>query len=113
MDSKWYFRYLAFLAIFVLWGISLLNGFIKALLLAVWNGELGSRGVVLKTDYTGFPPLDYVIAFLVAFFFYGTNGYDEGYQLFVFDGYSLLQPAFIWLYVETLRPANKPKWVNR
>lgn len=90
-----------------------MNGTVKALLLAVWHGGMGRGGVVLKTDYTGFPPLDYPIALLVAFFFYGTNGYDEGYQLFLLDAYTVLQPAFVWLYVETLRPGNKSKWIRR
>ena len=112
-SSVSYFRCLAFLAIFLLWGVSLLNGTVKALLLAVYNGELGKGGFVLRTDYIGFPPLDYPIALLVAFFFYGTNGSDEGYQLFLVDAYSTLQPAFIWLYVETLRPGKKSKWTSR
>lgn len=116
MDSPsttMYFRTLAFLAIFLLWGISLLNGTVKALLLAVWNGQMGHGGVALKTDYTGFPLLDFPIALLVAFFFYGTNGYDEGYQLFLLDAYSTLQSAFVWLYAETLRPGNQPRWIGR
>ncbi len=109
-----YFRWLAVIATLLLWGISLLNGTVKALLLAVWTGQLGQGGIALKTDYTGFPPLDYPIALLVAFFFYGTSGYDDGYQLFVLDAYSSLQPAFVWLYVEMLRPgAGNSKWISR
>ena len=116
MDSSnttLYFRNLLYLAIFLLWGISLVNGTIQALMLAVWNGRFGTAGIALKTDYTGIPLVDYPIALLVAFFFYGTNGYDEGYQLFLFDAYSTLQSAFVWLYVEMLRPGHKSKWINR
>lgn len=107
-----YFRTLAISAILLLWGISLLNGTVKALLLAVWNGKLNDE-FDLKTDYTGIPLIDYPIAILVAFFFYGTNGHDEDYQLFLLDAYSTLQSAFVWLYIETARPEHKPKWVER
>ena len=108
-----YFRTLASIAIFLLWGVSLLNGTVTALLFAVWNGQMGPGGIALKTDYTGFPLLDYPLALLVAFFFYGTSGYDKGYQLFLLDAYSTLQSAFVWVYVETLRPGNQPKWISQ
>ncbi|RYP63226.1 hypothetical protein DL769_007033 [Monosporascus sp. CRB-8-3] len=107
-----YFRSLAVLAIFLLWGICLLNGTVKELLLAVWQGKLNDS-VPLKTNYTGIPIIDYPIAVLVAFFFYGTNGHDEGYNLFLVDAYSTLQSAFVWLFVETIRPGKKPKWIAR
>jgi hypothetical protein len=110
--AKTYFNTLAVLAGFLLWGISLLNGTVKALLLAVWHGEL-TKDVPLKTDYTGFPPLDYPIAVLVAFFYYGTNGSHEAYQLFLVDAYSTLQSAFVWLYIEMGRPGDKSKWIHR
>lgn len=112
MNPATLFRCVAYLAILLLWGISLLNGTVKALILAVWKGQLND-GDALETNYTGFPFLDYPVSLLVAFFFYGTNGYDEGYQLFLLDAYSALQPAFIWLYVETLRPGDKPMWIRR
>lgn len=108
-----YFHFLALLAVFLLWGISLLNGTVKSLILGVWNGQLGEGGAGLKTDYTGFPLLDYPLALLVAFFFHGTNGHDERYQLFLLDAYSTLQSAFVWLYVETFRPGIRPKWVDK
>lgn len=108
-----YFHTLAYVAIFLLWGISLLNGTVQALLLAVWNGRFGAEGIPLRTNYTGIPIIDYPIAVLVAFFFHGTNGHDEGYQLFLFDAYSTLQSAFVWLHVETLRPGCQSKWMNR
>ncbi|KAH6715638.1 hypothetical protein BKA61DRAFT_575073 [Leptodontidium sp. MPI-SDFR-AT-0119] len=101
-----YFHSLAFLALFLLWGICVANGTVKVLLLAVWHGRMGPGGVILETRYTGFPLLDYPLTILVAFFFHGTNGPDEGYQLFLFDAYSTLQSAFVWLYVESLRPGK-------
>jgi hypothetical protein len=107
-----YFRTLAVLATVLLWGISLYNGTVKALLLAAYNGTL-QEGVPLKTDYSGIPIVDYPIALLVAFFFYGTNGYDPGYQHFLLDAYSTLQSAFVWLYVESLRSGRKAKWIGR
>ncbi|KAL7625334.1 hypothetical protein AAE478_004550 [Parahypoxylon ruwenzoriense] len=116
MDSQKsgvYFYTLSCLAVFALWGVSVWNGTVEALILAVWHGKLGEGGVPLKTDYTGVPLIDYPIALLVAFFFYGTNGHDEGYQLFLLDGYSILQSAFVWLYVEASRPGSKPRWISR
>ncbi|XXH00687.1 hypothetical protein Hte_007037 [Hypoxylon texense] len=116
MDSKsakQYFRFLAALAVALLWGISLMNGTVKALLLAVWHGQMDER-IPLKTDYTGIAVLDYPISTLVAFFFYGTDGTEEAFQLFLVDAYSTLQSAFVWLYVETLRPGyTNNKWIRR
>ncbi|KAI1412755.1 hypothetical protein F5Y13DRAFT_162612 [Hypoxylon sp. FL1857] len=107
-----YFHTLAALATFLLWGICLLNGTVKALLIAVWNGRFDNE-VALKTNYTGIPLIDYPIALLVAFFFYGTNGQDHDYNLFLVDAYSTLQSAFVWLYIEASRPGSKPKWVEK
>jgi hypothetical protein len=107
-----YFRILAVIATFLLWGICLLNGTVKGLLLAVWRGELDGT-TTLKTNYTGVVFIDYPVALLVAFFYYGTNGQDEGYQLFLVDAYSTLQSAFVWLYIEAQRPGSKTSWVER
>ncbi|CAJ2503148.1 Uu.00g105420.m01.CDS01 [Anthostomella pinea] len=106
------YRAQAVLAVFLLWGIFLLNGTLKALLLAAWHGKL-SDDVPLKNDYTGVFVVDYLLALLVAFFYYATNGSDEGYQLLVFEGYSTLQSAFVWLYVEMARPGQKPGSIER
>ncbi|KAK2039665.1 hypothetical protein LZ31DRAFT_598653 [Colletotrichum somersetense] len=97
-----FFLGLSALAVLLLWGISLLNGTVAALFKAVGTGEL-SPLVPLVGDYTGFPLVDYPVSLLVAFFFQGTNGSEEAYQLFLLDAYSTLQPAFVWLYVESLR----------
>lgn len=110
--TKLYFLVLSALAVFLLWGISCLNGTVEVLLLSVWRGRLPD-GLPLKTDYTGIVLFDYPISALVAFFFYGTNGSEEGFQLFLVDAYSTLQSAFVWLYVESARSGRKPKWVTR
>ncbi|KAI1768082.1 hypothetical protein GGR53DRAFT_462835 [Hypoxylon sp. FL1150] len=115
MDSQksvLYFYSLSVIAVLALWGVSLWNGTVEALIRAVWQGELHG-GLPLKTDYTGVPLIDYPVAILVAFFHYGTSGHDEGYQLFLLSAYSALQPAFVWLYVEESRPQSKPKWISR
>ncbi|KAI1078538.1 hypothetical protein F5B20DRAFT_204982 [Whalleya microplaca] len=110
---KLYFQVLLWLGIILSWGISLLNGTVKELLLSVWNGHLGEERLPLATNYTGIPIIDYPLAVLVAFFYYGTSGHDEGYQLFLFDSYGTLTAAFVWLYVESLRPNAEPKWMSR
>lgn len=107
-----YFRSLAVLAIGLLWGVSLWNGTVKALILAVWHGQL-TDGTPLKTDYTGILPIDFLVSLLVAFFFYGTNGHDSDYQYFLLDAYATLQSAFIWLYIESAREQPKARSIKR
>jgi len=107
-----YFHSLGILAIALLWGVSLWNGTVKALVLAVWHGHL-TDGTPLKTNYTGIFPIDYFLSLLVAFFFYGTNGHDPAYQYFLLDAYSTLQSAFVWLYMESARKQPKPRSIQR
>lgn len=107
-----YFRSLAILAICLLWGVSLWNGTVKALILAVWSGRL-TDDTPLKTDYTGIYPVDFLVSLLVAFFFYGSNGHDLDYQVFLLEAYSTLQSAFVWLYVESARKQAKPRAIQR
>ncbi|KAF2734443.1 hypothetical protein EJ04DRAFT_603209 [Polyplosphaeria fusca] len=107
---RYYFRSLAVIATLLLWGTSVWNGTVKALLLAVLNGRM-SDNVPLETKFTGIPLIDLPIALLVAFFYYGTNGQDAGYNYFLVDAYSTLQSAFVWLYMEMAREGQKPKWV--
>lgn len=107
-----YFYTLAAVATFLLWGLSLTNGTVWALLVAVWNGEL-AEGVPFNTRFTGIPPVDYPVAVLVAFFYYGTNNYDEDYQIFLVWAYSTLQPTFIWLYVEATRDIKEHSLIRR
>ncbi|KAH6645367.1 hypothetical protein BKA67DRAFT_696448 [Truncatella angustata] len=110
-DVERNFRILFYAAVALLWGASILNGTIKALLVAVWSGRL-EDGTLLRTDYTGFPPLDYPLAVLVAFFFSGTNGHHEAYSLFLFDLYINLQLGYLWVYAEAARPGQKPSWIQ-
>ncbi|KAI0538853.1 hypothetical protein GGR58DRAFT_279784 [Xylaria digitata] len=101
------FRALALLSVYLLWGFYTLNGTTKANLLAPLNGKLGEN-ITLKNDYTGIFILDYPISLLVTFFYFATNGSDEGFQLLVFEGYSTLQSSFVWVYAEMMRPGSKP-----
>lgn len=102
-----YFLALSIIATALLWGVSLWNGTVKELVVAAWYGNF-QDGMPFETNYTGFILLDFPISLLVAFFFYGTNGTDTGYQHFLIDAYSTLQSAFIWLYVESNRQFGKP-----
>lgn len=106
------FQLIFYAAVALLWGVSVLNGTIKALLLAVWHERL-EDGMPLKLVYTGFPPLDYSLAVLVAFFFSGTSGQEEAFSLFLFDLYILLQLGYLWLYAEAIRPGQKSKWIHK
>lgn len=106
------YRAVAALAIFLFWGILYLNGGLKALLLAAWHGRLNDE-VGLRNNYTGIFAIDYPLTLLVGFFYYATNGSDEAYQLHVFQAYSILQSAFVWLYVEMSRPGHKPWPIER
>ncbi|PLB51427.1 hypothetical protein P170DRAFT_433435 [Aspergillus steynii IBT 23096] len=102
-----WFLFLGVVATALLWGASLWNGTVKELILTAYYGKF-QDGTPFHTNYTGFLPLDFPIAVLVAFFYYGTNGSHPGYQHFLVDAYSTLQLAFVWLYVEGLRLEDKP-----
>lgn len=102
-----YFLTLSITAFILLWGVSLCNGTVTALIVASWNGRF-EDGTPFNTVYTGIFPIDFPISLLVAFFFYGTNGSHVGYQLFLIDAYATLQSAFVWLYAESFRPHVKP-----
>lgn len=107
-----YFRVLSYIAGFLLWGFSVLNGSATDLVVAAWTGKLND-GSPLKTSYTGLPFVDIPTAVLVAFFCPGTNGHDDGFQLFVVEAFSAFAVGFSWLYVEASRPGQKPKWITR
>lgn len=87
--------------------MSLWNGTVKEIIFATLEGRF-KDGTPLKTDYTGVFILDFPLSLLIAFFFFGSNGGDKGYQLFLIDAYSTLQSAFVWLYVESSRTNEKP-----
>ncbi|KAI4201019.1 MAG: hypothetical protein LQ346_002261 [Caloplaca aetnensis] len=105
--SQNYFLALSTIAIVLLWGVSLGNGTVREMFRAVHHGLLGDE-TPLKTNYTDFYVIDYPLSLLVSFFFRGTSGAESGYQLFLIDAYATLQPAFVWLYVESNRPGVKP-----
>jgi hypothetical protein len=115
MASKatiFYFQTLAVLAVILLWGVSIWNGTVKALIYAFITKRL-DENVPLRTTYTGILIIDFPLTLLVAFFHYGTSAEDMDYQYFLLDAYSLLQTAFVWLYVEMVRPGNKPKSISK
>ncbi|KAI1125170.1 hypothetical protein F5Y10DRAFT_247829 [Nemania abortiva] len=101
------YRALASLSVLLLWGFYALNGGLKANILAPLNGRL-NEDIALKNNYTGIFIIDYPIGLLIAFFYFATDGSDEGFQLLVFEGYSTLQSSFVWLYVEMMRSESKP-----
>lgn len=107
-----YFRVLSYVAGSLLWGFSVLNGSATDLVVAAWTGKLND-GSPLKTSYTGLPFVDLPIAVLVAFFCPGTDGHDDGFQLFVVEAFSAFAVGFVWLSVEASRPGQKPKWITR
>jgi hypothetical protein len=102
-----YFLALSITAFILLWGVSLVNGTVAALIVASWN-ERFDDGTPFNTRYTGVFAVDFPISLLVAFFFYGTNGSHPSYQLFLIDAYATLQSAFVWLYAESCRSNAKP-----
>lgn len=107
-----YFLTLSISACILLWGVSLCNGTVTALIVASWNGRF-EDGTPFNTTYTGVFLIDFPISLLVAFFFYGTNGSDPSYQLFLIDAYATLQSAFVWLYAESSRFNHKPYAVSQ
>lgn len=101
------YRALAALAFLLLWGFFAFNGALIAMLKGPLTGRL-SPDTPLRNSYTGVFVVDYPVSLLVAFFHYGTNGSDEGFQLLVFEGYSTLESAYVWLYAESIRPGSRP-----
>ncbi|KAF7915870.1 uncharacterized protein EAE98_010950 [Botrytis deweyae] len=102
-----YFRTLTFSAVLLLWGISIWNGTIKALLLTVWHQRF-EDGVIMHTQYTGIIILDFPLSILVAFFFSSTNNSNREQQMFTLDAFATFQPAYVWLYAESIRGTKQP-----
>lgn len=107
-----YFYSLAILATVLLWGVSLINGTVWALLKTAYLQRLPS-GDAFQASYTRIPLLDFPIALLVGFFYYGTNGHDLGYQVFLLNAYATLQPAYAWVYIEKARLGRSLPWTQR
>ena len=107
-----YFSTLALLATFLLWGISIWNDTVKALILAVWYQRF-EDGTRIQTSYTGIIIFDFPLSILVAFFFYSTNNSDRGQQLFTLGGFSTFLPAYVWVYLESARGTKKPSTLEK
>lgn len=107
-----FFHSLSAIAVILLWGVSVWNGTVLALMKAAWTHELAD-GTPLETRYTGLFVIDFPVALLVSFFYSGTNGQEPDYQIFLLNAYTTLQPAFIWLYVEASRKPRKLAWYER
>jgi hypothetical protein len=102
------YRALSVLSVALLWGFYALNGGLEAFLLSSWRGRL-EEDIPLSTNYTGIFLIDFPVTLLVTFFYFVTNGSDEGLQLLAFEGYATLQSTYVWLYVEMARPgSDKP-----
>ncbi|KAL2802400.1 hypothetical protein BJX63DRAFT_115353 [Aspergillus granulosus] len=95
---------LAFLALSLtgftlLWLLMAYNGTLVALLKAAWTGVFAD-GRPLRSSYTGFFPIDFAIAVLVAFYDSQTDGQDAGTWIFIFNFLIMLQTAGVWVLVE-------------
>ena len=78
------------------------NGTIDAMEKAVQLQKFAD-GTALRTIYTGIPPIDHILATLVAFTFYATNGHDPASRLLYIDVLSTLQTGQLWCLIESLR----------
>lgn len=107
LPEQKYFLTLSMIGFGLLWGVSLYNGTVTEMFRSYQRGHFVDE-TPFKTNYTGVLLLDFPLSFLVAFFFYGTNGSDESLQIFLIDAYATLQSAFVWLYIESSRRGQKP-----
>ena len=78
------------------------NGTLVALLRAASTSSFAD-GSSLLTTYTRFPPVDFAISVLVAFFDPQIDGNDDGTWLFMFNFQAVLQTAALWVLVEASR----------
>jgi len=101
-----YFLALSGTAGALLWGVGTWNGSMMDLTSTAWLGRF-EDGSPLYTKYTGFFPIDFPLAVLVAFFYKGTNGSDQDAQLFIVDVFASVQPALLWLAADNARPASQ------
>jgi len=98
-----YFLALSCIAGALLWGVGTWNGAMMSLSQAAWLGRF-EDGSPLQTRYTGFFPIDFPLAILVAFFDKVTNGSDPDAQLFIVDVMASVQPGLIWFAIDSARP---------
>jgi len=104
------YRALSVLSVALLWGLYALNGGLEAFFLSSWHARL-KEDIPLSTNYTGIFLIDFPVTLLVTFFYFVTDGSDEGLQLLAFEGYATLQSTFVWLYAEMARPGSHKPWV--
>ncbi|KAI9730792.1 MAG: hypothetical protein M1818_008072 [Claussenomyces sp. TS43310] len=103
--TRSWFRTLAFAAMILLWVPMVFNGSFEALLTAPLTGHLNST-TELRTNYTGFFPLDYFIGVMVGFFFPATCAQDEGYQIAALGllwqtfGAAIILPIYYTTHIE-------------
>ncbi len=90
----------------LLWPMMLYNGTLFALLQAAWTGDFRD-GQPLLTTYTRFPPLDFMISVLVAFFDDQIN--VDGPWLLMLDLVATLQAASLWVLVEANRVGQRKR----
>ncbi|KAK8102440.1 hypothetical protein PG984_015586 [Apiospora sp. TS-2023a] len=102
------FRVLGAIGFTLLWPVMLYNGTLVALLQAAWTGAFRD-GRPLLTTYTHFPPLDFMISILVAFFYDQINGLDDGAWLLMLDLVATLQAASLWVLVEANRGGQRKR----
>ena len=92
----------------LLWPVMLYNGTIVALLQAAWHGVYRD-GQPLLRRYTYFPPLDFMISILVAFFDDQISGTDDGAWFLMLDLVATLQAASLWVLVEASRVGQRKR----
>lgn len=102
------FLALSALGFALLWPVMVYNGTLIALLRAAWNGAFAD-GRPLRTTYICFPPVDFAISVLVAFFDDQIDGNDDGTWLFMFDFQALLQTATLWVLIEASRKGQSER----
>lgn len=100
------FPALAAIAFYYLWILMLLNGTVDAMGKAVEQQRFPD-GAALRTEYTGFAPIDHGLSTLVAFTYYPTNGNDLETRLLYVYILSTLQTGHLWCLVEGLRTGRK------
>jgi hypothetical protein len=93
--------FLAIYACYATWGLNVIDGSVGRML-AIFNAD-----VPVKTHFTGFPPLDNWIVFMIVFFWEALNG---SHPLLVIEGlYFFGQVTAMWtlMCLEGNRNGNK------
>ncbi|KIX09425.1 uncharacterized protein Z518_00505 [Rhinocladiella mackenziei CBS 650.93] len=104
------FPILSAIFFYLLWVVMYQNGSADAMNAAVEAASL-PNGMALKVRYTGIPPIDGLLAILVAFTYPVTDGHDKASWLLMVDIVSTLQTGLLWAYMESLRFGRKTAWM--